>query len=166
MTSEICPNCKSLLASGTCPFCFYKSPEQIAAEKRLRDYRLGRSAVRRQASAKRSPVAHATAATSKAAFAGITHIDAQGQVGKILAYIGAHPEGCSRRQVSQATGVGYYAVCGRVDELLGRSKHSAYKSRPLLAELPTTARNRDTGVQAKQLVLASQLPARAPELAL
>jgi len=100
--------------------------------------------------ARRRP--HATAPTSRAAYAGLSHIDTQGQYRTILAALDAHPEGLTRRELAHLTGIGYEAICGRIDELLGRLDKSPYKKEPLVAELPTTRKNADTGIQAAVVV--------------
>lgn len=98
---------------------------------------------------------HATAATSRDSYTGLSHNDTQRQYKTVLEAIDDHPEGLTRRQLRDLTGIGYETICGRVDELLGR-RRSPFRAKPVLAELTTTRKNRDTGVAAKVLVRAEK----------
>lgn len=100
---------------------------------------------------------HATAPTSRASYAGLHHVDTQAQYSAVLKAVDAHPEGLTRREIAQASGVGYEAVCGRVDELMGKKGRGPFTKDPLLAELPTTRKNKDTGISAAVIVRASRL---------
>jgi len=139
-----CPHCNSAaFLQGVCASCGYGVTYGRPRRQNVR-HRLQKAQ-------------HATAPTSRAAYAGLSHIDTQGQYRTILAALDTHLEGLTRRELAHVTGIGYEAVCGRVNEQLEVN---------ILAELPTTRVNKDTGISAAVVVRATRLPEMTRRLAL
>lgn len=141
----ICYCGKALGSLRACPWCgrgFTRSgTKAVRARKNLSPYRRP----------------HATAPTSRASYAGLRHLDTQGQYAAILRALDENPGGLTRRELHHATSIGYEAICGRADELMGKHGRGPFVEDPLLAELPTLRKNKDTGVAAAVLVRAAKL---------
>jgi hypothetical protein len=133
-----CPHDGMQLVAGACVKCGYgTSPTLTRRRPRVRP--------------------HKAAATSTVAYHGLTHGQIQREYRLILEALDDAPAGLTRRELSQVTPLGYEAVCGRVDELLGK-RNSPYRNTPLVAEMGT--RKNDTGIRAKVVVRAGTVQAQ------
>lgn len=142
-----CTRCgKEIGSLPACPFCGSGVRRATAGKSR-----------RKQRRPSQRP--HQTAPTSSASLGGLRHMDTQADYRAILEAIDAHPEGLTRRELSQLTvpHVEYETVCGRIDELTGKNGRGPFVKHPVLAELPTTRKNKDTGIHARVLVRAERL---------